>query len=78
MTVTINGVQRRFGLGLSGGGFRAAGFHVGVFRKLRQLKLLERIDMLSCVSGGSIAGAYLALHWNSATVLDELEAYLRA
>lgn len=77
MTVTVSGVPRRFGLGLSGGGFRAAGFHLGVFRKLRQLDLLHRVDMLSCVSGGSIAGAYLALNWNSPTVLDELETYLR-
>lgn len=77
MTVTVNGVPRRFGLGLSGGGFRAAGFHLGVFHKLRQLDLLHRVDMLSCVSGGSIAGAFLALNWHSPTVLDELETYLR-
>ena len=71
------GAERRIGLALSGGGFRAAGFHLGVFRKLRQLDLLDRVDVLSCVSGGSIAGAYLALNWKSPTVLDELETYLR-
>lgn len=76
MSVKIAGTDRRIGLALSGGGFRAAGFHLGVFEKLRQLNLLEHIDVLSCVSGGSIAGAFLALHWNSPTVLADLERYL--
>lgn len=77
MPVFVNGVERRVGLGLSGGGFRAAGFHLGVFKKLRQLDLLQRIDVLSCVSGGSISGAFLAANWGSASVLDDLERYLR-
>ena len=47
----------------SGGGFRAAAFHLGVFRKLKELSLLKCLDLLSCVSGGSIAGAHLALNW---------------
>ena len=29
------------------------------------------------MSGGSIARAFVALNWNSATVLDDLETYLR-
>lgn len=77
MTIMIDGVQRGFGVSLSGGGFRAAGFHLGVFRKLHQLDLLRKIDVLSCVSGGSIAGAYLALNWTSPKLLDELDTYLR-
>lgn len=77
MTILVNGVPRRFGVALSGGGFRAAGFHLGVFRKLHELGLLHQIDVLSCVSGGSIAGAFLALNWSSPKVLDDLEAYLR-
>lgn len=76
MAIVVDGVSRRFGVGLSGGGFRAAGFHLGVFRKLKQLGLLQHIDVLSCVSGGSIAGAFLALNWGSPTVLDDLETYL--
>jgi predicted acylesterase/phospholipase RssA len=49
------------GLALSGGGFRAAAFHVGVLKRLRELGLLSRLHVLSTVSGGSIAGALWAL-----------------
>ena len=77
MSIKINGEEKRIGLALSGGGFRAAGFHLGVIRKLQDLKLLDKIDLLSCVSGGSIAGAYLALNWGAPTVFDDLERYLR-
>ena len=76
MAITINGQKRRVGLALSGGGFRAAAFHLGGMRKLQSLGLFSSIDLLSCVSGGSIAGAFVALHWGSATVLDALENYL--
>jgi predicted acylesterase/phospholipase RssA len=47
------------GLALSGGGFRATAFHLGVLKRLRELGLLDRITYLSGVSGGSIAAA----HW---------------
>ena len=40
MTILIGNEQKRVGLALSGGGFRAAAFHLGVFRKLYQLGLL--------------------------------------
>lgn len=53
MSIIINGEEKRIGLALSGGGFRAAAFHLGVFRKLKELGLLWKIDVLSCVSGGS-------------------------
>lgn len=76
MTINIGGQQRRVGLALSGGGFRAAAFHLGVLRKLQSLGLLASIDLLSCVSGGSIAGAFVALNWGSPSVLDDLENYL--
>jgi NTE family protein len=45
------------GLALSGGGFRAAAFHLGVLRRLRELGVLGKIQILSTVSGGSIIGA---------------------
>lgn len=77
MTININGEERRIGLALSGGGFRAAAYHLGTFRKLKQLGLLDKIDLFSCVSGGSIAGAYLCANWNDPNVLDNLEKYLR-
>ena len=60
MSIKIDGVEKRIGLALSGGGFRAAAFHLGVLRRLKALNLLDKLDLLSCVSGGSIAGATLA------------------
>lgn len=47
----------RRGLALSGGGLRAACFHVGVMACLADNDFLRKINVLSCVSGGSIAGA---------------------
>jgi len=49
------------GLALSGGGLRAALYHVGVLAKLAELDLLRHVEVLSCVSGGSIIGAYYYL-----------------
>ncbi|HEY0379547.1 MAG TPA: tetratricopeptide repeat-containing protein [Pyrinomonadaceae bacterium] len=51
----------KMGLGLSGGGFRASIFHIGVLAKLAELDLLRRVEVLSCVSGGSIIGAHYYL-----------------
>lgn len=76
MSIIIDGQEKRIGLALSGGGFRATGFHLGVFRKLQSLGLLWKIDLLSCVSGGSIAGAFLASRWGDDTSLDDLENLL--
>ena len=77
MAITINGESKRVGLALSGGGFRAAAFHLGVFRRLEQFGMLRKLDLLTCVSGGSIAGAFLAGNFDAPDVLDRLEHYLR-
>ena len=55
----------KIGLALSGGGFRAAFFHLGVLARLAELGLLRRVEVISTVSGGSIVGAafYLRLKW---------------
>jgi predicted acylesterase/phospholipase RssA len=45
------------GLALSGGGFRASLFHLGVFAYLADIGVLQQIRYLSTVSGGSIIGA---------------------
>jgi predicted acylesterase/phospholipase RssA len=45
------------GLVLSGGGFRAALFHVGVLAKLAELDMLRNVEVISCVSAGSIIAA---------------------
>jgi len=48
-------------LALSGGGFRAAAFHLGVLKRLDELRLLHKVSLMSTVSGGSITGALYAL-----------------
>ncbi len=45
---------------LSGGGFRAAIFHLGALRRLNELGILSKIDTITSVSGGSIISAHLA------------------
>jgi predicted acylesterase/phospholipase RssA len=51
----------KIGLALSGGGFRAALYHVGVLARLAEMDLLRKVEALSCVSGGSIVGAHYYL-----------------
>src|SRR5690349_2465171 len=58
-------MSNRICLALSGGGFRATLFHLGVVAAFRQLGYLQNVAVISCVSGGSIIGAHLALHWPS-------------
>lgn len=48
------------GVALSGGGSRAIAFHLGCFRALQDLELLDHVQVLSCVSGGSVFGALWA------------------
>ena len=56
-------VTGKVGLALSGGGFRASFYHLGVLARLAELDVLRHLEVLSCVSGGSIVGAcyWLAL-----------------
>jgi predicted acylesterase/phospholipase RssA len=51
----------KIGLALSGGGFRAALYHIGVLAKLAELDMLRKVEAISCVSGGSIIGAHYYL-----------------
>jgi len=48
------------GLCLSGGGFRAALFHLGAARRLEEFGLLGNLRTVSSVSGGSLFAAFLA------------------
>ncbi len=66
----MNG-DKKVGLSLSGGGYRAAAFHLGTLRKLNQLNVLEKIDILSTISGGSITGACFCLTKNDFATFDE-------
>jgi len=52
----------KIGLALSGGGYRAAAYHIGTLRKLKELGILDRITMISTISGGSIVGASFGLN----------------
>jgi NTE family protein len=56
------GNDRKIGLALSGGGSRAIAFHLGCLRALKHLGLLDRVNVLSTVSGGSVIGAYYHAH----------------
>lgn len=53
-------VNARIGLALSGGGARAIAFHLGCLRALHDRGVLERISVLSSVSGGSVIAALWA------------------
>ncbi len=52
--------RKGWALCLSGGGYRAALFHVGAMRRLNECGLLGQLDLVSSVSGGSILAAHLA------------------
>jgi predicted acylesterase/phospholipase RssA len=51
----------KVGLALSGGGFRASLFHLGVLARLAEMDVLRAVEALSTVSGGSIVGAHYYL-----------------
>ena len=57
------GPQPGVGLCLSGGGYRAMIFHVGVLWRLYQAGVLRSVSRISSVSGGSITAGLLALKW---------------
>jgi predicted acylesterase/phospholipase RssA len=55
------------GLALSGGGFRAALYHLGLIRYFRDSGALEHVQDIAAVSGGSIVAAHLVLNWDRYT-----------
>ena len=61
------GPRDEVGLCLSGGGYKAAMFHLGGLIRLNELGLLKKINRISSVSGGSITSAWLGLNWNRLT-----------
>ena len=61
----------KIGLALSGGGMRAIIFHLGVLKYLAEKKLLEKINYISSVSGGSITIALMYTNNNMRWVNSE-------
>ncbi len=62
--------DHRIGLALSGGGFRAVAFHLGVLRALHDRGVLEHVEVLSTVSGGSLIGAMWAYSDDNIATFD--------
>src|SRR3954447_25159243 len=60
----MNSGMNKIGLALSGGGFRASLYHLGLVRLLRDGGILPRITHITSVSGGSIFAAHLVLNWD--------------
>src|SRR5215472_4117295 len=64
-----------WGIALSGGGFRATAFRVGVVAFLRQAKILPQVTHICSVSGGSILAAHMLLHWKQYITTDDSAFY---
>lgn len=62
--MTAPGNRKRIGLALSGGGFRATLFHLGMVRFLRDAGILPSVTHVTSVSGGSVLAAHLVLNWD--------------
>jgi len=58
---SISGKIEQIALSLSGGGVRAVGFHLGSMSMLDSLGLLNKVEIISSVSGGSLPGLGYAL-----------------
>ncbi len=63
--LTSSPIAMKIGLALSGGGFRASLFHLGVIRRLAAEGRLEELGQgrIASVSGGSITAAHLLKNW---------------
>jgi NTE family protein len=72
------GTQERIGLCLSGGGFRASFYALGALRYLAEGGHLPRVEVISAVSGGSIAAASVADGWTRFLAGGaDLDAFMR-
>jgi NTE family protein len=57
---------------LSGGGYRAMVFHLGVLRRLNDGAYLPKLDRVSSVSGGSITAGILGLNWGKLSFVQDV------
>ena len=60
-------IREGIALCLSGGGYRAMMFHVGVLIRLNELGVMKKLARISSVSGGSITAAVLGMNWKKLT-----------
>lgn len=56
--------NKKKGLALSGGGFRATLYALGALWRMNEDGLLTELDTITAVSGGAIASAFLMLKWH--------------
>ena len=68
--------ELKIGLALSGGGARAIAFHLGCMRALHDRGLLERVSVVSSVSGGSVIAALWAYSDDSFEEFEERVLHL--
>jgi predicted acylesterase/phospholipase RssA len=71
----------KIALSCSGGGYRAASFHLGTMSYLNRLQyqnkpLLENVTMLSTVSGGTITGIVYSLQKQEGKTFDDVYHFL--
>ena len=59
-------------LALSGGGIRSAAYSIGVMKGLHEKKILEKIDIISAVSGGAYALSWLYTMNSNRNRMDEI------
>ncbi|MFB9864308.1 ThiF family adenylyltransferase [Rufibacter immobilis] len=70
--------KAKIGLALSGGGSRAMAFHLGCLRALNDRGILEQVEVISAVSGGSvIASLYAYSHDSFDDFNKRIEAILK-
>ena len=62
-------------ISFSGGGYRASAFHLGSLDLLEKVGLLNKVTMLSTVSGGSITGAKYACALSKAIANNNPDFY---
>lgn len=57
---------------LSGGGYRAMVFHLGVLWRLNETRQLAKLKRISSVSGGSITAGVLGRNWSKLDFTDDI------
>jgi NTE family protein len=69
-------IEEGTALCLSGGGYRAMVFHLGVLIRLNEIGVLKKLKRISSVSGGSITAAMLGLRWKRLNFQNDVASNL--